>query len=62
MKQWVKVESSSSCCSRPWGKEGRVEGSMWDRVEGEGSRMNGRGRNDVDGMAGEKGGGVARDD
>lgn len=41
MKQWVKVEGSGSCCSRSWGKEGRVEGSMWDRVEGEGPRMDG---------------------
>lgn len=35
---------------------------MWDRVEGEGPRMDGRGRNDVDGMASEKGGRVTRDD
>lgn len=41
MKQWVKVEGSRSCCSRSGGKEGRVEGSMWDRVEGEGPRMDG---------------------
>lgn len=41
MKQGVEVEGSGSCCSRPWGKEGRVEGSMWDWVEGEGPRMDG---------------------
>lgn len=35
---------------------------MWDRVEGEGSRMDGRGGNDVNGMASEKGGRMARDD
>lgn len=58
----MKVEGSGSCRSRPWGKQRWVEGSMWDRVEGEGPRMDCGGRNDVDGMAGEKGGRVTRDD
>lgn len=41
MKQWVKVEGSGSCRSRPWSKQGRVEGSVRDRMESEGPRMNG---------------------
>lgn len=58
MQQGVEVQgcgSSSGC--RPGSQEGRVE-SMRDRVEGEGARVDGRRRNDVDGMAGQKRGGV----
>lgn len=62
MKQWVKVEGSGSCCSRPGSQQGRVEGSVWNRVEGEGPGMDGRGGNDVDGVASQKGGGMTRDD
>lgn len=62
MKQWVEVESSGSCCSRPWSKKSRVESGVWHRVEGKGPRMDRRGRNDMDRMAGKKGSRVARDD
>lgn len=41
MKKRVKMEGSGSCCSRPWCKQGRVEGSVWDRVESEGPGMDG---------------------
>lgn len=43
----------------PGSQEGRVE-SMRDRVEGEGARVDGRRRNDVDGVAGQERGGVSR--
>lgn len=62
MKQWVKVKGGGSGCSRAWSEEGRVEGRVRDGVESEGSRVDGRGGNDVDGVASKKGGGVARDD
>lgn len=61
MKQWVKMEGSGSCRGRPWSKQGRIEGSMWDRMKGEGPRMDGRGRNYMDRVASKKGGRVARD-
>lgn len=62
MQQWVKMEGSGGCRSGPGSKQGRVEGSMWDRVEGEGTRVDGRGRDYMDRVASEKGGRVARDD
>lgn len=60
MQERVEVQgcgSSSGCWPR--GQEGRVE-SVRDRVEGEGARVDGRRRNDVDGVAGQERGGVPR--
>lgn len=41
MKKRVKMKGSGSCSSRPWRKQGGIEGSMWDRMESEGSGMDG---------------------
>lgn len=60
MQQGVEVQGrggSGGC--RPRSQEGWVE-SVRDRVEGEGARVDGRRRNDVDGVTGQERGRVSR--